>query len=337
MKKIILLIIMLILPFNVKALNIKESKIIGSSIATAGTQLNMNVHIDFKGFDDEENKLGIWVINYEVEFDENDIIIEKIKGGLWDSVLYKENNKYYVQSIINHDNKNLCFNNMLYCNNYLEEITFFIKTNEEKNIDIKIKDITIGLIDTSINKDKYLEEDLNIIKSVNEAVKTVTIKKANMAIKEVVMNYELNKPELGEIILEEETSNNNYIKNIYIKDHKINFDKDTETYELEIVDTINSLDIDVLLEDEKAEYKIKGANNIKNNNNKILIEVTATNGETRVYTINIKKLVTEVVKKKIKFIVPGIICGGIVLIIVIILMIRSYLYDKKLDKALEEM
>ena len=337
MKKIILLIIMLILPFNVKALNIKETKIIGSSIATAGTQLNMNVHIDFKGFDNEENKLGIWVINYEVEFDENDIIIEKIKGGLWDSVLYKENNKYYVQSIINHDNKNLCFNNMLYCNNYLEEITFFIKTNEEKNIDIKIKDITIGLIDTSINKDKYLEEDLNIIKSVNEAVKTVTIKKANMAIKEVVMNYELNKPELGEIILEEETSNNNYIKNIYIKDHKINFDKDTETYELEIVDTINSLDIDVLLEDEKAEYKIKGANNIKNNNNKILIEVTATNGETRVYTINIKKLVTEVVKKKNKFIVPGIICGGIVLIIVIILMIRSYLYDKKLDKALEEM
>ena len=82
MKKIILLIIMLILPFNVKALNIKESKIIGSSIATAGTQLNMNVHIDFKGFDNEENKLGIWVINYEVEFDENDIIIEKIKGGL---------------------------------------------------------------------------------------------------------------------------------------------------------------------------------------------------------------------------------------------------------------
>ena len=155
MKKILILLVFLLLPFNVKALNIKETKIIGSSIVKAGSQVDMNVHIDFKGFDDEENKLGIWVINYEVEFDENDIIIEKINGGTWNSTLYKENNKYYIQSIINRENENLCFNDMFYCNSYLESITFFVKTNEEKNIDIKIKDITIGLIDTSIEKDKY--------------------------------------------------------------------------------------------------------------------------------------------------------------------------------------
>ena len=113
--------------------------------------------------------------------------------------------------------------------------------------------------------------------------------------------------------------------------------REKETYELEILDTINSLDIDVLLEDKDADYRIKGANNIEKNNNKILIEVTATNGETRIYTINIKKLVTKVVKEKNKFIIPGIICGGIILIVIIILLIRNYLYDKKLDKALEEM
>lgn len=337
MKKILILLIFLLLPFNVKALNIKETKIIGSSIVKAGSQVDMNVHIDFKGFDDEENKLGIWVINYEVEFDENDIIIEKINGGTWNSTLYKENNKYYIQSIINRENENLCFNDMFYCNSYLESITFFVKTNEEKNIDIKIKDITIGLIDTSIEKDKYSEEDLNIIKSVNEAVKTITIKKTDMAIKEVTMAYETIKPELEEIIIEDEKSNNNYIKNIYIKDYELNFDKEKETYELEILDTINSLDIDVLLEDKDADYRIKGANNIEKNNNKILIEVTATNGETRIYTINIKKLVTKVVKQKNKFIIPGIICGGVILIVIIILLIRNYLYDKKLDKALEEM
>ena len=338
MKKWILLFLMLILPFKVDALSIKESRLIGSSIVTAGTNVNMNFHIDFKGFDDEENTLGIWVINYELEFDEKDIIIQDIKSQSWDSVLYKENNKYYIQSIIKKENKNLCFNNMLYCNNYLEEITFFVKTNDEKNIDIKIKDITIGLIDTSVKKDKYLEEDLNIIKSTNDLAKTITIKKTNIAIKEVTMEYKDFKPELGEILVEEEEkSDNNYIKSLYIKDYMLNFDKEKENYDIEISDDVNSLDIDVLLEDDNAEYKIKGANNIKNNRNKIQIEVVAPNGDVRLYTINVKKLVTKVVKEKNKFIIPSIIVGGIILIVIIILMIRSYLYDKKLDKALDEM
>ena len=166
MKKLILLLLLL-LPINIKALNISESKIIGNSMATAGTNIDLNIHINLQGFDDEENTLGIWTINYELEFNENDLVIEKIGNSEWDSVLYKENNKYYVQSVVNKEKmKNLCFNNF-YCGNYLETITFFIKTNEEKNVDVKLKDITIGLLDTSVDKDKYTIDDLNLIKSVN--------------------------------------------------------------------------------------------------------------------------------------------------------------------------
>ena len=39
MKKLILLLLLL-LPINIKALNISESKIIGNSMATAGTNID---------------------------------------------------------------------------------------------------------------------------------------------------------------------------------------------------------------------------------------------------------------------------------------------------------
>ena len=81
-------------------------------MATAGTSIDLNVHINLQGFDDEENKLGIWTINYELEFNENDIIVEKLGNSEWKSVLYKENNKYYVQSVVDKEKMNsLCFNN----------------------------------------------------------------------------------------------------------------------------------------------------------------------------------------------------------------------------------
>ena len=339
MKKLILLLLLLLLPINIKALNISESKIIGNSMATAGTNIDLNIHINLQGFDDEENTLGIWTINYELEFNENDLVIEKIGNSEWDSVLYKENNKYYVQSVVNKEKmKNQCFNNF-YCGNYLETITFFIKTNEEKNIDVKLKDITIGLLDTSVDKDKYTIDDLNLIKSVNEKLKTISTKKTNMAIKEVKMNYENAKPMVEEISIEQiEESDNNFIKNLYIKDYSIEFDKNTNSYDLEVGEDVNSLDINILLEDENADYKISGANNLKNNNNRVLIEVIATNGEARIYTINVKKIVADIkAEKNNKFIIP--IIGGLLLIIIIgiIAGVRSYLYDRKLDKALEEM
>jgi hypothetical protein len=160
-----------------------------------------------------------------------------------------------------------------------------------------------------------------------------------MAIKEVKMNYENAKPMVEEITIEQiEESDNNFIKNLYIKDYSIEFDKNTNSYDLEVGEDVNSLDINILLEDENADYKIRGANNLKNNNNRVLIEVIATNGEARIYTINVKKIVADIkAEKNNKFIIP--IIGGLLLIIIIgiIAGVKSYLYDRKLDKALEEM
>ena len=84
MKKLILLLLLFLLPINIKALNISESKIIGNSMATAGTNIDLNIHINLQGFDDEENTLGIWTINYELEFNENDLVIEKIGNSEWE-------------------------------------------------------------------------------------------------------------------------------------------------------------------------------------------------------------------------------------------------------------
>lgn len=85
-----------------------------------------------------------------------------------------------------------------------------------------------------------------------------------------------------------EKSNNNFIKSLEIKDYTIEFDKYINNYRITIDENINNLDIKFSLEDEKATYKITGADNLKENNYTVSIEVTSESGEKNVYTITSK-------------------------------------------------
>lgn len=82
-------------------------------------------------------------------------------------------------------------------------------------------------------------------------------------------------------------SNDATIKNLTIKNYPINFKSDVYNYELKINDE-TSIDIDVVLNDEKAKYEIIGNSNLKNNS-VIEIKVTAESGKVSVYKITIIK------------------------------------------------
>lgn len=86
-------------------------------------------------------------------------------------------------------------------------------------------------------------------------------------------------------------SNNNYLSDLSIENYDLNkeFTKENSTYFLEIENSIDKLNIIANSEDENATVCIYGNENLQTGNNKILISVTAENGNVRYYRIYINK------------------------------------------------
>ena len=81
-------------------------------------------------------------------------------------------------------------------------------------------------------------------------------------------------------------SNNNYLSKLEIDGIELNtsFNKENETYFIN-TDNTNTINIVATAEDSTAKINIAGNDNIQNGNNKILISVTAENGDVRYYRI----------------------------------------------------
>lgn len=81
-------------------------------------------------------------------------------------------------------------------------------------------------------------------------------------------------------------SSNNYLANLEIEGINLNtsFNKENGTYFIEINNT-STINITATAEDSEARVYITGNDNIQNGNNKILISVTAENGEVRYYRV----------------------------------------------------
>jgi len=84
----------------------------------------------------------------------------------------------------------------------------------------------------------------------------------------------------------EEISSNNNIKSITIKNNSIDFKSNVYRYTVKTNE--KELNLNIVLEDKNATYKITGNENLKNGS-EIKIKVTAENGEEKTYTLVIKK------------------------------------------------
>ena len=81
-------------------------------------------------------------------------------------------------------------------------------------------------------------------------------------------------------------SNNNYLSKLEIDGIELNtsFNKENQTYFIN-TDNTNTINIVAIAEDSTAKINIAGNDTIQNGNNKILISVTAENGDVRYYRI----------------------------------------------------
>lgn len=86
-------------------------------------------------------------------------------------------------------------------------------------------------------------------------------------------------------------SDNNYLSNIIVDGYELNktFSKENETYFVKVAEEIQKIDIDTTVEDDSAKISIYGNEELKTGTNKVLINVTAENGNVRTYRIYVTK------------------------------------------------
>lgn len=98
-------------------------------------------------------------------------------------------------------------------------------------------------------------------------------------------------------------SNDYYIKNLVISGYEIDFDMYVYEYSIKVGNDVDSLDLDILLNNNASIYYIEGNKNFKPGENTVSIVVKAENGSTKTYTITVEKedkkvQVTEVEEEK---------------------------------------
>ncbi len=138
-------------------------------------------------------------------------------------------------------------------------------------------------------------DSLNIIPTVNDQTISVTVSSNSLKLVEGENKIEVSLVDsLGNTSTYEITvtkakalSDNNYLASITVSGYPLNFNPSTTNYYLSIGKEKN-LTLNVLTESELATYEIIGNNDLKDGS-KITIRVTAEDGSTKDYIINIKR------------------------------------------------
>lgn len=84
-----------------------------------------------------------------------------------------------------------------------------------------------------------------------------------------------------------EYSSNNYLKSLEVEGYNLEFNKDTLEYSIEVENNVEKVNIKAITEDSKAKVSGTGEIEVTEGSNKIEIKVTAENGNTKVYTVNV--------------------------------------------------
>ena len=118
-------------------------------------------------------------------------------------------------------------------------------------------------------------------------------------------------------------SSNNYISSLKIKGYDIDFDKYNYEYNVTVGSDVKSLNLDIILDSAYATYVVNGNGNFKTGKNVVEIVVTAEDGSSRTYTINVDKKAKDVVKEESN---EKSNVSRIIIIVLIILVIIGLIY-----------
>lgn len=199
-------------------------------------------------------------------------------------------------------------------NSYLKELTLkgtdFIFSRDVETYNLKInKDLTTIEVTAKPESEKATvkienNENIDIDKPI---LITVTAEDDTSRVYRIILSYE------------DELDSNTNLSKIEIQGYNLEFKKDVTEYKLKISRSDKTLDMIVETESDSSTYEIKNNSNLKNKS-KVVVTVTAENGDTKDYTITIKKSSNF----------------GLVLLILILLGICGYVIYKLVTKMPEQ-
>lgn len=363
---LILSLLFLVPVLNVRAASITRADASGTNSATVGKEFSLSFYVSYSGVQKGTiDTLGVAGVAFELIFDDSVLAITDVSSSDFDTEIGKENGRYYVVSTVKDSDpfKNKCVDEVLFCADYLTTITFYVKDTDKASMDIQMGETSVVLF--KVGSD-YLESDAVVITSLGDKKRTINITKSEELISEepssivsdskpknVISKAEtkVSNAKVNSNVSKNSTtthsvaSANNNLSSLEIKDNKINFNKEQLEYKIYVDKKVNTLDIKATPEDLESEINIIGEDDLKANDYKVLIEVTAKDGSKKTYTINVgydeENKVTDdtyptkfkLSKNTMKIITALLIVTALVSIIFFVI---SYKKNKKLDKMLDD-
>ena len=329
----------------------------------------------------ETTGIYMYAFQFEFDESVLEVANVKSENDLFDIGVYKSDGKYYVLAELNgNTNSSFCPNGVSLCIPAGTKIDFRIKDTDKTTTNLKVVEVEGALItydgssEFTENNIKTTSKTLNVIhtfeiskgassNTTQQTPKTESIveeKKVNIT-NEIKKETETNvknktttnkttntttnttKPEI-KVDDSADISNkafNNYLKTLEIDGYKIDFNKHISIYNIDVPVEVKEVKVNAIAESSKATVEIAGADNLEENN-KIIITVTAENKEEKKYIINVKRIKEEKKsngsffeitdeQKKTALIFAGVIVG-IGLLIFIIIRIRDRKIEKGMDK-----
>lgn len=349
---------LLVLPLKVRAAKIDDLNIVGNETAKSGEQVVITLRASTSGYDTNE---GIWLVYMGLTYDTSYLALTKITSpGYYTIVQYEDDGSLFVsEAIENSGVSGMCVNGLLNCGTYTLTLTFqVINVTTLINASIATSEFGIGTLNITEERDYTLDDVIEttypnqVTHSLLIEPKTTQVEeKPPIIVPEESQNNEITKK--PETITTTFKSGNNYLESLEITNYNLDFNKYTTTYTTSIDSTVTSLDIKPVVEQGKASYKITGNENLEDGS-VIKIMVTAEDGETKEYNINIEKekaitaenknekIIVDktdkpkesffIANKKIIIVISGIV--GLLVIIGLIFIINNIRENRKFDKLL---
>lgn len=177
-------------------------------------------------------------------------------------------------------------------NTDFQETTISIKIVEKKEEEDKKDETNMNIenfsSDEKNNKDSNLENNQNSEKLSNQS--TLMQSSGSQS------GINQSSTSVGTQVSEGETvtyngESNNYLSSLSVNGYEIepSFCKTNSTYFITVDDSVTTLEINATTEDENATISIYGNEDLQDGENKVLISVTAENGNVRTYRIYVSK------------------------------------------------
>lgn len=190
------------------------------------------------------------------------------------------------------NNINTVVNNIIINNIIMENVIIDDEEDiiEDKASDEKIEDVKEDEAKAEENNEDDNNEKSNIEQSIEEE-EVINEEKKQIESNSIGATDSSNKTETSSREnIETVTyngSDNNYLSSLSISGYEFtkSFSKENTTYFVTVDHDLESIDIKQIAEDSNAKVCIYGNNNLIEGTNKILISVTAENGNVRIYRI----------------------------------------------------